>query len=341
MVVVVCVVGACQLRAAAVWNLTSDFSIQNGNPNGAWTYGMVVNSQFQSYALNADDGNNRLWLPVGGVPQIGFKYGMPANGVQSGQVYLHPGPNGQACVVQWTAPAGIISPVQVQGQFLPGDSGVMQVGIFVNGIPQETTPYWQSTDSGTFNFALPVAAGDTIRFAVYGGYAFGSTPLQVTITTTNPVISGFIRRADGIPVANVQLTAGSGLSTNTAADGAYSLELTPGWSGTVTPVKAGWAFTPANRAYALVTADVSDQNYLAAPAHNLILGCTLQDGILLLGWPSAEGLRYQLQSTTNLSATEEWVNQGVPFPGTGDVLTTNVPVGPEPIKFFRLQQLDN
>ena len=179
------VVGAGQPRAAAVWNVTSDFSIQNGNPNDAWTYGMVVNSQFQSYALNIDDENNRIWWQVGGTPQIGFKYGNPSNGTQTGQVYLHPGPSGQASIAQWTAPAGIISPVQVQGRFFPGDSGVMQVGIFVNSIPQVATPYWHSTDSGTFNFALPVAAGDTVRFAVYGGYVASSTPLQATITAYN------------------------------------------------------------------------------------------------------------------------------------------------------------
>ena len=206
-------------------------------------------------------------------------------------------------------------------EWMETDSGLLRGGCFDNGESALRS-------SNRLPWA-PSSEGWSIGFRI------------VAITAASPVISGFIRRADGAPVANVQLTAGSGLSTNTAADGAYALELPYGWSGTVTPEKAGWAFTPASRAYALLTADASGQNYVAAPADDLVLGCALQDDLLLFGWPSAEGLRYQLQSTTNLPATEEWVNQGVPFPGTGGVLATNVPVGSEPTKFFRLQQLDN
>jgi hypothetical protein len=172
--------------ADLIWDVTSDFSIANGNPNGAWSYGWVNGSSFQAYSSNATDGNGSIfWLgDVGSdrTPDIWKNYGAPIHGVGTGQLSLHPGPGGQASVARWTAPAGIGSPVQVQGQFYPGDSGVMQVGIFVDGIPQVTTPYWQSTNSGTFDFSLPVSAGSTIDFAVYGGYDYGNTPLEATIT---------------------------------------------------------------------------------------------------------------------------------------------------------------
>ncbi len=57
---------------------------------------------------------------------------------------------------------------------------------------------------------------------------------------------------------------------------------------------------------------------------------------LVIQWPSQAGFSYQLQSATSLPAGT-WQNEGSAFPGTGGVLTTNLPLGPEPVKFFRLQ----
>ena len=40
--------------------------------------------------------------------------------------------------------------------------------------------------------------------------------------------------------------------------------------------------------------------------------------------------------TTNLPAAS-WLDKGAPFPGTGGLLSTSLPIGPEPNQFFRLQ----
>ena len=65
------------------------------------------------------------------------------------------------------------------------------------------------------------------------------------------------------------------------------------------------------------------------------LTITCGSGQALLSWPSFSGLQYQLLSATNLPAAN-WLNEGVPIPGTGGSLSTNLPIGPEPRKFFRL-----
>ena len=62
----------------------------------------------------------------------------------------------------------------------------------------------------------------------------------------------------------------------------------------------------------------------------------LSPTLLQLEWPSVLGATYQLQSATNLPAVL-WLNEGAPFPGTGGVLTTNLPIAPAPAKFFRVQ----
>jgi uncharacterized membrane protein len=62
------------------------------------------------------------------------------------------------------------------------------------------------------------------------------------------------------------------------------------------------------------------------------------DGVL--SFPTQTGVRYQLQSSTALTAAS-WLDVGVPYVGTGGVLSANVTIGPEPKKFFRLRLLDN
>jgi len=52
-------------------------------------------------------------------------------------------------------------------------------------------------------------------------------------------------------------------------------------------------------------------------------------------WSSATGLSYQIQSATNLPAAS-WQNEGASFSGTGNVMSTNIPIVPGPKKFFRL-----
>ena len=79
------------------------------------------------------------------------------------------------------------------------------------------------------------------------------------------------------------------------------------------------------------------RSYCAAPrCRRRCLSTTRSGGALNFRWPSAGGLSYQLQSATNLPATI-WFNEGPPFPGTGGTVGTNLSLGPEPKRFFRLQ----
>jgi hypothetical protein len=185
-----------QLNADTTWDVTSSFRSDNGNPNGVWSYGWRNYSQFQLYTSNGPDINGLpvWWGPLqydGGVaPVIALNTtGSPINGVQPGQLALHPGPNGEASVLRWTAPVGVSGLGSIQGQFLPGDAGIMQVGVFENG--NWASPLWTGTDSGAFSISVPLTAGDTIDFAVYGGFGHGSTPLQATITAA-PEPSTFV-----------------------------------------------------------------------------------------------------------------------------------------------------
>lgn len=174
--------GTISLAAsAATWDFNAQWSTLNGNPNGAWSYGWMpvgfgdlqpfVNPYVTSYSHGwagwAGDGTPGQWRN----DSSGWPYGVPPNDVS-----LHPGPGTEPCVARWTAPDGVSGLASVTGEFLPGDGAVMQVTVRHNGVS-----VWGASDSGVFDLAITISPGDTIDFAVYGGYAFGNTPLRATI----------------------------------------------------------------------------------------------------------------------------------------------------------------
>jgi hypothetical protein len=84
-----------------------------------------------------------------------------------------------------------------------------------------------------------------------GAYEFGST------------IAGNV----GVAGAKLRYTDGTVKTAISSANGAYSFAVSYGWSGTVTPSKPGFAFSPLKKTYANVIADKPAQNYSAyAPA---------------------------------------------------------------------------
>ena len=58
-----------------------------------------------------------------------------------------------------------------------------------------------------------------------------------------------------------------------------------------------------------------------------------------VSFPTETGFSYQLQSAAALPAVT-WQNEGLPIAGTGGVLATNLPLGPQLKKFFRLKASD-
>lgn len=208
------------------YDLTADYRIDHGNPNGVWSYGWMPIG-FGTFNLLT----NNLISSSGNLHWAGWNYdytpgiwknlGASAYGVPTDWLSLHPGPGQEPIVLRWTAPDP--SPVDVIGQFLPGDGGAMQVAVRFNG-----QPWWSASDSGSFSLHTNVLAGDTIDFTVYGGYAYGNTPLTAVVTTIPLRLQ--LAREDQINLLNY----------TAPTDGMYVLEstktLTPPiqWTGVIT-----------------------------------------------------------------------------------------------------------
>jgi len=106
--------------------------------------------------------------------------------------------------------------------------------------------------------------------------------LSVMLNSSTPsMISGHVRTSGGTGIASVVMT---GLPGNpaTGADGFYSVQLSPGFTGTVTPSKAGYVFTPPMTAYAGVPTDLV-QDYTAALQVYSISGVVRAGGVGLIG----------------------------------------------------------
>jgi hypothetical protein len=186
------------LQAQIVFDATAEFSITNGNPNGVWSYGwMPTDFSLFTYLTNAKTSStgSQGWSGWNNddTPGVGKIFGGEAYGVPSGWLSLHPGPGEEPSVLRWTSP--FYGLVRIQGRFLPGDSGTMQVAVRTGG-----QTLWQAVDSGPFDLLKSVLPGDTVDLIVYGGYFYGNTPLEANISLT-PVESAILLRRGLVTVA--------------------------------------------------------------------------------------------------------------------------------------------
>jgi uncharacterized delta-60 repeat protein len=164
------------------WNPAADFYATTGNPNGVWSYGWM-DTGFKTFTPYVNKHVNPAgysnWYGWAGdeTPAVGYTGPTtPLNIVPPGTILLHPGNGNEPSVLRWTAP--FAATIRVVGQFYAGDSGVMQVAVRHNN-----SALFTASDAGAFDLTVTVAVGDTLDFAAYDGYAYGSTGLAATLTT--------------------------------------------------------------------------------------------------------------------------------------------------------------
>jgi hypothetical protein len=97
---------------------------------------------------------------------------------------------------------------------------------------------------------------------------------EVVVTKEEPAgapkISGTILDPGSAAVADVAVDANNGGgSDSTDVNGFYELQVTSGWSGTVTPTKAKYTFSPTYKSYGNVTTDQTTQDYTGTSIYDL------------------------------------------------------------------------
>jgi hypothetical protein len=196
---------ATTAHAADTWDAVADFSITNGNPNGAWSYGTGVAGQSftpMPVTVTSADGVSKGWTvssPVLGTPAIfedsaaftsGTVLGLP------GVLRVHPGPSTDV-ILRWTAPTS--GTYDFSGSFEILDAfptGVIG-DVFANGTkefsglltgPGANLAAKTPGGSESFGGSVSLNMGDTLTFAVNNdnNFLFDSTGLKATVTLEGP-----------------------------------------------------------------------------------------------------------------------------------------------------------
>ncbi len=125
----------------------------------------------------------------------------------------------------------------------------------------------------------------------------------IAIPQGSPTVSGNV----GVNGAKLSYTDGVAKSATAQADGAYSFQLSNGWSGTVTPQAACYNFNPTSRSYNNVTTDQGSQNYSAT----LSPGCIPASGTYddtNAGWIYSSGTWSSYSASGPYNGTEHYSN---------------------------------
>jgi uncharacterized protein YcfL len=120
------------------------------------------------------------------------------------------------------------------------------------------------------------------------GYAFTPASASFTNLTATQTIQNFLATAiyvisgnTGMPGVTLSYVNGTPQTVVSDASGNYSLVIPAGWSGTVTPSKTGYVFSPASRTYSNLSANQTAQNYTPAVATYTISGNAGVAGVAL------------------------------------------------------------
>ncbi len=161
------------------------------------------------------------------------------------------------------------------------------------------------------------------------GYGFNPGSIPYTNVTTNQTgqdydayvlygyISGYVRTSANAAISGVTLAfSNGGGAVITDSDGYYTQTLTYGWSGTVTPSKTGYTFSPPPRTYNNVTTSLEDQNYTGSPAYAYITGT-----IATYGGTAVPGvsLTFSNSGGNTVTYSNGYYSKAVPYGWSGTV----------------------
>jgi hypothetical protein len=146
-------------------------------------------------------------------------------------------------------------------------TGMNGVTVTFSGLGSTTT-----AGDGTYSYSVATGWSGTITPS-YSGSAFTPAsrsvgPVSGDITEQNfdevpdtVTISGTVTDGNGIPLVGVTMTPSTGAAVDTDSFGEYTLTLSSGWSGTVTPSRPSYTFSPTSRTYSTVTVNQTGQDY--------------------------------------------------------------------------------
>jgi len=157
----------------------------------------------------------------------------------------------------------------IQTQFRENIKGVVLNGLPGNPVTDEYGFYRVTVNCGWSGTVTPIKTGWNFSppSRIYEPLAQNPPHGDYVGFAIGYQISGYVRTSTGQGIAGVKLNGLYPTSLDeynvTDANGHYFVRVSYGWSGTVTPVKAGYSFSPASKTYANLVAQPANQDYLA------------------------------------------------------------------------------
>ncbi len=169
-------------------------------------------------------------------------------------------------IAPWTAAGQSFT---VSGRVTAGISSLP--GVTLSGLPGD--PVTDAT--GNYTATVPSGFSGTVT-PTKAGYAFTPASRTYTNVTSNQTGQNYSGSTQTVTISGrvtVSISSLPGVTLSglpgdpvTDATGNYTATVPSGFSGTVTPTKAGYAFTPASRTYTNVTSNQTGQNYSGTAA---------------------------------------------------------------------------
>ena len=185
---------------AQFWNPTTEFSTAS-NPNDVWHYASL-DASLNGPLLLHPSFHSGVWWASGARGEAHIwrnDRGSVAFGIAPGHLSLHPGNGFQASVLRWMNPnPSEPGTLTAQATFRPGDLGAMRVGVMVNGVLR-----FQALDSGSTTIVESNTSVESIDFVVWGGYSFGNTQLEASISVNLDRCIGDFNRDGGVDGSDV------------------------------------------------------------------------------------------------------------------------------------------
>jgi hypothetical protein len=202
--------------------------------------------------------------------------GTPVSGLSVGQhtVYYYsiPGwtePSTESVTINNCQTTSISRNYIQQTYTISGNTGVGNVILNGLGTSSDSGGNYSATVSYGWNGTVtPSETGYTFSplSRTYSTVTSNQTSQNYTATLQTYTISGYIRDSSNNGISAVTLVANNGGgSVTTDSSGSYSITVSYGWSGTVTPSKAGYYFKPSFIGYSSISSNKTNQNYTLAP----------------------------------------------------------------------------
>ena len=142
---------------------------------------------------------------------------------------------------------------------------VVSAGSDIEGTVTDGSGYYELLVPPGWSGTVTVAKSDwgfNPSSRVYSSVS--SDALSEDYSAIQPVISGYVSDGVGTGIDGVSVVSDNGGGSDTTdATGFYEIIVPYGWTGTVTPSKAGWGFNPESQIYNSVISDQTNQDYIA------------------------------------------------------------------------------